>query len=339
MSELAVSAIMPVYDGMGFLEQSLLPLLRLCERGKLLEVIVADDGSTDGSGEWAAAQGARVISTGGREGPGRARNLAVREARGEVVWFVDADVVVHEDGIEPLRRAFDDPGVVAVFGSYDETPRHQGFASQYMNLRHHFVHHQHGGEASTFWSGCGAVRRAAFLAVGGFDAERYERPSIEDIELGYRLCADGGRIRTDPSLQGTHLKEWSLWGVVTTDIVYRAIPWSRLLLESPDAPMALNTGPAGRARAVLAGALCAALLGAGGGLFPAWVPLLLFAGAWAANGELFALFQRRRGLVFALGALTFHQLHLFYSGATYVWCWLEYRVIGRGTASERGSPR
>ena len=56
--------------------------------------------------------------------------------------------------------------------------------SQYRNLLHHFVH-QHGhAEASTFWAGCGAIRRAAFDAVGGFDAARFPRPSIEDIELG-----------------------------------------------------------------------------------------------------------------------------------------------------------
>ncbi len=338
MSELSISAIVPVYNGMGFLEQSLPPLLRLLALGEIAEVIVADDGSTDGSGAWARDQGARVLPTGGREGPARARNLAVKAAQGDVVWFVDADVVVHEDGVEPLRRAFDDPGVVAVFGSYDDAPPFEGFASQYMNLRHHFVHHQHGGEASTFWSGCGAVRRDAFLGVGGFDAERYRRPSIEDIELGYRLRGQAGRIRTDPSLQGTHLKEWSLWGVVHTDITCRAIPWSRLLLDTPDAPMDLNTGSAEQLKAFLAGGLLAALLGALLGWVSPWFAAGLAVAAWAANRALFDVFRRSRGSAFALGALLFHQVHLLYSAVTYVLCWLEHHLKGgRGRRARESS--
>jgi glycosyltransferase involved in cell wall biosynthesis len=328
VSELAISAIVPVYNGMGFLEKSLPPLLRLHESGELIEVIVADDGSTDGSGDWARERGARVLSTGGREGPARARNLATQSAKGDVVWFVDADVVAHEDGVEPLRRAFDDPGVVAVFGSYDDTPPYEGFASQYMNLRHHFVHHQHEGEASTFWSGCGAVRRKAFLGVGGFDAERYRRPSIEDIELGYRLRAQTGRIRTDPTLQGTHLKEWSLWGVVHTDITCRAIPWSRLLLETPDAPMDLNTGSSEQLKAVLAGLLLLSVPAALFGWVSPWLAVGLFVAVWVANRALFEVFRKRRGLFFGLGALLFHQVHLVYSAATYVLCWFEHHLTG-----------
>ena len=158
MSGLTISVVMPVYNGRGYLELSLPPLLRLLEQGEVLELIVADDGSTDGSGAWCAERGARVIPTPGRGGPGGARNLGSREARGDIVWFVDADVVVHPDAIFLLRAAFEEPNVVAVFGSYDDTPPDPSFASGYMNLRHHFVHHEGAGEASTFWAGCGAIR-------------------------------------------------------------------------------------------------------------------------------------------------------------------------------------
>ena len=82
--------------------------------------------------------------------------------------------------------------------------------SQYRNLLHHFVHQEGNPEASTFWAGCGAVRRAAFDAVAGYDEARFRRPSIEDIELGYRLRRAGYRIRLDRDLQCTHLKRWRL---------------------------------------------------------------------------------------------------------------------------------
>src|SRR3989442_4923268 len=123
--------------------------------------------------------------------------------------------------------------------------------SRYRNLLHHFVHQRGKPDASTFWAGCGAIRRHTFEEVRGFDAARFPRPSIEDIELGYRLRAAGHRIRLDPRLQGTHLKRWTLGSILRTDIAQRALPWSRLILKSGQAPPALNltTGqPASAAR-------------------------------------------------------------------------------------------
>ena len=97
-------------------------------------------------------------------------------------------------------------GSPAVFGSYDDAPAAAGLVARYKNLYHHYVHQRSGASAQSFWAGCGAVRRSAFLAVGGFDEERYPRPSIEDIELGYRLTDAGYRIRFRPDLMVKHLK-------------------------------------------------------------------------------------------------------------------------------------
>lgn len=79
-----------------------------------------------------------------------------------------------------------DTQVDALIGSYDDDPKSPDFISQYRNLMHCSVHQTGRSEASTFWSGCGAIRREVFLESGGFD-ETYVRPAIEDIELGYRL--------------------------------------------------------------------------------------------------------------------------------------------------------
>ena len=54
----------------------------------------------------------------------------------------------------------------------------------------------------------GRSRRDAFLAANGFDVERYKHPSIEDIELGYRLIRAGGSVRLNSDVQCTHLKVW-----------------------------------------------------------------------------------------------------------------------------------
>jgi hypothetical protein len=79
-----------------------------------------------------------------------------------------------------------------------------------------------------FWSGCGAIRRELFLKHSGFD-ESYARPAIEDIELGNRIHALGHRILLQPDIQCAHLKRWTLWGGIVTDIQARGIPWTQLI--------------------------------------------------------------------------------------------------------------
>src|SRR5262245_231549 len=112
-----ISVIMPVYNGAEFIIHSVPPLLAMKQRGEIREVIVIDDGSTDDSKSMAERMGAIVMSSSGRLGPGGARNQAAEIARGDILWFVDADVVVHDSAARSLRRGFDDQQVVAVFGS------------------------------------------------------------------------------------------------------------------------------------------------------------------------------------------------------------------------------
>ena len=170
------------------------------------------------------------------------------------------------------------------------------------------------------------MRKDAFLAVGGFDVVRYTRPSIEDIELGYRLRAAGGRILLWPALQGTHLKEWRLLNLIHTEVFCRAIPWSRLMLSRTGLVNDLNVGAAERLRAVVAimffAGTAASLLPA----VPGWIALLLLGAIALANTSLLYLFYRRKGPLFALGGLLFHQVYYLYSSIAFAWCWLESRI-------------
>jgi GT2 family glycosyltransferase len=320
-----LSIVMPVYNGLHYLRRSLPPLLASQDAG-LVEVLVVDDGSTDGSAEYARESGARVIPSGGRLGPAGARNVAVREVQGEVVLFVDADVVVQNDTVGRVIRAFTDPGVVAVFGSYDDAPSDRRFASRYMNLRHHYGHQRASEDAQTFWAGLGAVRRDAFLAVDGFDGQRYAVPSIEDIDLGRRLREAGGRIRLLPDIQAKHLKQWSLGGVIHTDIFCRGLPWARLMMEYPGAFTDLNVQASERIKAVIALSFVLSVVAAIIGLAPGWLPFVLFAAAATANRELMRVFARSSGWWVALRGILFHQLYYLYSGAVYVFSSVEHRI-------------
>jgi GT2 family glycosyltransferase len=178
-----------------------------------------------------------------RAGPAAARNAGAGGSTADVLVFVDADVEVHADVFERLRAAFtNDPELTAVFGSYDDRPSAPGTVSAFRNLLHHHVHTSSAGPATTFWAGLGAIRRDAFTAVGGFDAERFPLPSIEDIELGMRLSAGGAKILLDPELRGTHAKAWTVLEMVRTDLLRRGVPWVRILLERRSDATVLNLG-------------------------------------------------------------------------------------------------
>ena len=327
-SDRQISVIMPVYNGAEFIPQSLPPLVEMMHRGEILEVIVVDDGSTDGSKQMAETIGAKVLSSGGRLGPGGARNQAANSALGDILWFVDADVVVHSDAARRLGIGFDVEQIVAVFGSYDSSPPARNFFSQYKNLVHHYYHNRAKDEAHTFWSGCGAVRRAAFLNCGGFDVERYQYPSIEDIELGHRMIKAGGRIRLLRDVQCTHLKVWRFWNLIHTEIFRRAIPWSRLIVTSGEGiPNDLNVGVAEQTRAVLAGILFLAILAYLTGYISS--SLVLFSGlvVLVANRDIAVFFNRRGGFLFALCAVFFHQIYYLYSASAFAWVFLEQNSL------------
>lgn len=237
-------------------------------------------------------------------GPAAARNEGARRARGDVLVFVDADVLPHADAFERIRSAFESsPGLVAVFGSYDDDPEATGAVSSFRNLLHHHVHQQAAGPATTFWAGLGAVRRDAFLGVGGFDPERYRTASVEDIELGIRL-ARVGEIRLDPRLLGTHLKRWTLRSMILTDFFRRGLPWASLLLRERADTHALNLGWRHRLSALACLGLAAAVPARRVG-----VAFWSAAAFVALNRSFYALLFRRRGAHVAWVGVVLHALH------------------------------
>lgn len=321
MSERIITVVVPAHNASAQLKLSLAALLASNLARDLWELIVIDDGSSDDTKEVAAAFADLVISTGPRaRGPAYARNRGAEQASSPLIAFIDADVVVHRDTLSLLagavRRA---ENIVAAFGSYDDTPADAGTVSQYRNLLHHYVHHRNAGDASTFWAGCGVVDAQVFRDVGMFDEKSYPRPQIEDIELGRRLVAAGGRVVIDPRIQGKHLKAWRLPAMVKTDLMDRAVPWVRLLLKSPS--VSKSSTPSLGSREIIGTVTVAASLAfAVAGIF--WLRPLAFIIAslflalslWV-NRRLYSWFSRARSPGFMLRVIPLHFLYQLVSGA------------------------
>jgi glycosyltransferase involved in cell wall biosynthesis len=322
MMSVNLTVVIPAYNAAKFLPRSLSAWLELTP-----QVVVVDPGSHDGTADLAASLGARVLRLGHRAGPAEARNVGAAAVETEVVLFVDADCVPRGDVVARMAEAFAaDDELVSLTGSYDDAPPERNFASLYMNLRHHAVHQHAKREGSSFWAGCGAVRRSVFAAAGGFDAARYPLPMVEDIELGMRL-QPLGMTRLDPTILVTHLKRWTLGAAIWTDVFCRALPWSELIVQSRDMPRDLNLELRWRVAAALAPlallALPTALLltWAGWPLSAAAALLPLLLSLWLQR-DLLRVFLRGGGAVFAALAWTFHQVHLIYRSAAFVWCLL-----------------
>ncbi|MGI0025997.1 MAG: glycosyltransferase, partial [Nitrososphaera sp.] len=280
--------------------------------------------------------GVSILRLPKNSGPASARNYGALHANGDILIFVDADVVVSPDAISRMAKALEEHSdVAAVFGSYDAYPRADGVVSQYRNLLHHFVHQNGNPEASTFWAGFGAIRHWVFEELGGFDVNRFPKCSIEDIALGYRLRQAGYRILLDKEIQVTHLKRWTLRSVIWTDIFYRAIPWSKLILDQGNLPSDLNLQLSHRVSSMLVFLLIIMLTLA---FFDAlnffsitikgvfiFISLLLIVSLLFLNRKLYSFFFQKRGIKFLLFAIPLHFLYYSYSGLTFAVCWILHK--------------
>jgi len=305
-----ISIIIPAYNASGTLTQCLEAVYQSTCRD--FECLVADDCSWDESPELAMQKGARVISMQEQRGPAHARNRAAAAAQGEILLFIDADVCIQPDTVDRMAKAFaENPALDALIGSYDDDPTASNFLSQYKNLMHCFVHQHAKRRASTFWTGCGAMRRSVFVTSGGFD-ESYKRPCIEDIELGARLIRAGCTIELEPSLTVKHLKRRTFLELLQSDIRDRAIPWTLLMLRERHIPNDLNVQWSQRISVVLVYIALPTMLF----YWPASVTFLVV--VIALNQRFYRFLARRRGVFFAVRAVPLHLLYFVYSGTAFL---------------------
>jgi len=300
------------------------------------EVIVTIDGADPAVIKAAELHGFRVVANPETSGVSATRNRGAQAAHGSVLAFADSDVLLPPDHIARAAEAFGHhPEASAIIGSYDNKPAAPGLVSRYRNLLHHYTH-QHGSpDAQTFWAGCGAIRRDAFEEVGGFD-ESYRQPSVEDIELGYRLRRAGHCIRLVPSWQVKHLKKWTLGDLIFTDIGRRAIPWTRLLRTESRLDNDLNIDHRSRLSALLVGAGFAALIAAAFWRPAFLVGTLLLTVATALNWTFYRFLADRGGWPFAIASIPLHWLYYLAATAGFVFGHLGRRESSRTPAHRDG---
>jgi glycosyltransferase involved in cell wall biosynthesis len=201
---------------------------------KEFEVILVDNGSQDRSKEIAESYPFQTYNYSSIKSAGAARNFGVSKSKGDILLFIDSDVIVQPDIVKQARSSFlKDPTICGVIGMYSKRTTGTGFFSVYKNLESHYAHFSFDKPFISFAGFTGAVKKSVFDELNGFDLT-FRGATVEDVEFGYRLSKAGHRIVLDKNLVVTHQKNFTFGKLIKTELIHRAIPWWVLLLRKKE---------------------------------------------------------------------------------------------------------
>jgi O-antigen biosynthesis protein len=187
---LLVSIVVPCYNSRMTIGECLASLEGQSYPREQYEIIVADNGSTDGGLEWISAHYPLVrIVNAQLKGSGYARNAGIEAARGEIVLSTDSDCVANKDWIAALVTAFcTAPTATAAIGGvivpYSQRTAVERYPEAWVTQPQHKLD---GPQIRYTATPNAAFKRSALVAVGGFDGSL----GFDDTDLGVRLIASG----------------------------------------------------------------------------------------------------------------------------------------------------
>jgi glycosyltransferase involved in cell wall biosynthesis len=210
VTEPFISVVVPTYNRRRSLQRLLEALDRQTYPVARFEVIVVDDGSSDGTpdfvGGWPSAYRLRVLQQ-EHAGPAAARNCGVAAAKGELIVFLDDDVAPVPGLLEQHVRTHQNHTQAVVIGPMSppgDWPRpvwvrweEEQLLSQYDAM----IAGLWSCTARQFYTGNASLGRALFVEAGGFDVS-FKR--AEDVELGYRLHDLGASFVFNPKADVLH---------------------------------------------------------------------------------------------------------------------------------------
>jgi glycosyltransferase involved in cell wall biosynthesis len=244
-----ISIVIPTYNVSKFMPG----LLDSIFRNKVddMEVIIVDDCSMDNTVDIAKKYPVEVIVLEQNGGPARARNIGVEAAKGDIIFFLDSDVLVMDGTVKEVEDYFKNaPSAQCVIGICATEPLNKGFVPKYMAM-FEYIHllGVPGNKVSVFAPRCGAIKKELFQRLGGY-REKYTGADVEDFELARRIC-ETEDIILNPKMLVRHQFVNNVEEAIK-NYFKRAVMWIHLFLKDKKFDNAGPTAPSNGIAAVCA---------------------------------------------------------------------------------------
>ena len=200
-----ISIIIPLYNAEKTLEKCLTAIFN--SRYQNFEVLVVDDGSKDNSIKIAESFSCKILKLIHNQGPSVARNWGAKNAKGDVLLFIDSDIVIKRDTLDLFVDSL--KSYPAVFGIYTQKPGTDELLTLYQNFYAHKSMKQTRDLTSVLYSYCVAIEKKVFDEVGGFD-QSWVRATFEDVEFGLRVTENGHQIYLNKNIEVVHHANFDL---------------------------------------------------------------------------------------------------------------------------------
>lgn len=300
---LTVSVIIPTYNSEDTIAECISAVLAEATDG--VEVLVVDDGSTDATREIVTGMDCRLITLERNSGPAEARNTGADQARGDILFFIDSDVILAKGALSLIDRHYrQEPDEAAAVGMYAKKPANEGLFHHYMALWRYFTWtHPTPRSFSFFIASCGTIRREVFVEMGGFDTA-YRGAEVEDYEFGHRLAARHS-ITLLPDLQGAH--HFPGFATCWQNYLSRSRRWFALFRRRRRFDSGQAQGSTGLSVALAASAVVMSLASIVIHQPLVWISAAVFWFAYLVSISGFLVFAaRERGFAFAVSSLFVH---------------------------------
>ncbi len=219
MEKTKFSVVIPTYNSINTLKQTVNSILNQNYPKSQYEIIVVDDGSTDNSLDWLKEMKKKHKNirylTQKNAGPAKARNQGVKAAKNKLIAFTDADCLVPKDWFKRYEKALAKEKDVTVVGGYLEAPQKKINESNHALLeffKNKYIYGQHGKEYIGGFETPGCVtnnaiyKKNVFLKLKGFN-ENFPTAAGEDADLKKRVAEAGYKLYFIP-MKVTHLQKY-----------------------------------------------------------------------------------------------------------------------------------
>ncbi len=243
-----ISIVIPTYNAAKFMPALLDSIFK--QSVEDMEVLIVDDCSTDNTVEIAQKYPVKVIRLEINSGPAKARNIGVKAAKGDIIFFLDADVIVLDGAVNAVKEHFEkDPLAKCVIGICSTEPLNEGFVPRYMAM-FEYIHliGTKDDKVSVFAPRCGAIRKDFFIEIGMYN-ESYKGADVEDFELARMVN------KTDPIILNKKMlvrHQFADFKQAMRNYFKRTVMWVHLFFKEKKLDNAGPTAPSNGIAAICA---------------------------------------------------------------------------------------